>query len=114
MNILQTFEAEQIARLTEARAVPDFQPGDTLREFYWRNQRHFWWTFATYLVAVMLKRGLIAPDLVSWASSSWENLGFCLAAVWLGMTRRVWAHGLVLALWYWAVLSQWFGATLTR
>ncbi len=31
MNILQKFEAEQIARLTEARAVPAFQPGDTLR-----------------------------------------------------------------------------------
>lgn len=31
MNIIQTFEAEQIARLTEARAVPQFQPGDTLR-----------------------------------------------------------------------------------
>ncbi len=31
MNIIQTFEAEQIARLTEARAVPKFQPGDTLR-----------------------------------------------------------------------------------
>ena len=31
MNIIQTFEAEQIARLTEARAVPEFQPGDTLR-----------------------------------------------------------------------------------
>ena len=31
MNIIQKFEAEQIARLTEARAVPNFQPGDTLR-----------------------------------------------------------------------------------
>ncbi len=31
MNIIQRFEAEQIARLTEARAVPKFQPGDTLR-----------------------------------------------------------------------------------
>ena len=31
MNILQTFEAEQIARLTASRAVPEFQPGDTLR-----------------------------------------------------------------------------------
>jgi len=31
MNILQKFEAEQIARLTEARPVPEFQPGDTLR-----------------------------------------------------------------------------------
>ena len=31
MNLLQKFEAEQIARLTEARAVPEFQPGDTLR-----------------------------------------------------------------------------------
>ena len=31
MNIIQKFEAEQIARLTEARAVPQFQPGDTLR-----------------------------------------------------------------------------------
>src|SRR5579872_2545560 len=31
MNIIQTFEAEQIARLTSARAIPDFSPGDTLR-----------------------------------------------------------------------------------
>ena len=31
MNIIQRFEAEQIARLTAARAVPDFAPGDTLR-----------------------------------------------------------------------------------
>ncbi len=31
MNIIQQFEAEQMARLTEARAVPDFAPGDTVR-----------------------------------------------------------------------------------
>jgi len=31
MNILQQFEAAQIARLTADRAVPDFRPGDTLR-----------------------------------------------------------------------------------
>ena len=31
MNIIQQFEAEQIARLTAARAVPEFQPGDSLR-----------------------------------------------------------------------------------
>ena len=31
MNILQQFEAAQIARLTSDRAVPDFRPGDTLR-----------------------------------------------------------------------------------
>jgi large subunit ribosomal protein L19 len=31
MNIIQTYEAEQIARLTEARKVPVFAPGDTLR-----------------------------------------------------------------------------------
>ena len=31
MNIIQQFEAEQIARLTAARAVPEFQPGDNLR-----------------------------------------------------------------------------------
>jgi len=31
MNILQTFEAEQIARLTTDRPVPAFSPGDTLR-----------------------------------------------------------------------------------
>ena len=30
-NILQTLEAEEKARLVEARAIPDFQPGDTLR-----------------------------------------------------------------------------------
>jgi large subunit ribosomal protein L19 len=31
MNIIQTFEAEQVARLTAERAVPQFRPGDTLR-----------------------------------------------------------------------------------
>jgi ribosomal protein L19 len=31
MNIIQQYEAEQIARLTIARAVPEFIPGDTLR-----------------------------------------------------------------------------------
>jgi len=31
MNIIQQFEAEQMARLSAMRAVPDFIPGDTLR-----------------------------------------------------------------------------------
>ena len=31
MNILQTIEAEEKARLIETRKIPDFQPGDTLR-----------------------------------------------------------------------------------
>jgi large subunit ribosomal protein L19 len=31
MNIIQTFEAEQIAKLTAARPVPKFQAGDTLK-----------------------------------------------------------------------------------
>ena len=31
MNIIQRYEAEQIARLTQGRAVPDFAPGDTVR-----------------------------------------------------------------------------------
>jgi large subunit ribosomal protein L19 len=31
MNIIQRYEAEQIARLTQSRAVPDFAPGDTVR-----------------------------------------------------------------------------------
>ena len=31
MNLIQTIEAEQIARLKEARAVPEFRAGDTLR-----------------------------------------------------------------------------------
>ncbi len=31
MNIIQQFEAEQIARLTAGRSIPDFRPGDTLR-----------------------------------------------------------------------------------
>ena len=30
-NILQTLEAEEKARLVEQRAIPEFQPGDTLR-----------------------------------------------------------------------------------
>ncbi len=31
MNIIQAYEADQIARLTAARAVPVFAPGDTVR-----------------------------------------------------------------------------------
>ncbi len=31
MNIIETLEREQIARLTEERSVPEFRPGDTLR-----------------------------------------------------------------------------------
>ncbi len=31
MNIIQLFEAEQIAKLTASRPVPVFQPGDTLK-----------------------------------------------------------------------------------
>ncbi|EFH09699.1 50S ribosomal protein L19 [Pseudoroseomonas cervicalis] len=31
MNLLQQFDAEQLARLAEARAVPEFSAGDTVR-----------------------------------------------------------------------------------
>ncbi len=31
MNLIETIEREQIAQLTEARAIPEFRPGDTLR-----------------------------------------------------------------------------------
>ena len=31
MNLIQQYESEQIARLTQLRAVPEFAPGDTLR-----------------------------------------------------------------------------------
>jgi large subunit ribosomal protein L19 len=31
MNIIQTYEAEQVARLTAERAVPEFAAGDTVR-----------------------------------------------------------------------------------
>ena len=31
MNLLQQFEADQVAKLTTDRAVPEFAPGDTLR-----------------------------------------------------------------------------------
>jgi large subunit ribosomal protein L19 len=31
MNIIQQFEAEQVAKLSAARPVPEFRPGDTLR-----------------------------------------------------------------------------------
>ncbi len=31
MNIIQQYEAEQVARLSAARAVPEFGPGDTVR-----------------------------------------------------------------------------------
>ena len=31
MNIIQQIEAENIAKLTAARAIPEFRPGDTLK-----------------------------------------------------------------------------------
>ena len=31
MNLIQQFEAEQIAKLTATRAIPVFRPGDTLK-----------------------------------------------------------------------------------
>lgn len=31
MNLIEQIEAEEIARLTEGKPVPDFRPGDTLR-----------------------------------------------------------------------------------
>ena len=31
MNLIQQLEAEQVAALSEARAIPDFRPGDTIR-----------------------------------------------------------------------------------
>ena len=31
MNLIQQLEAEQIQRYSEARAIPEFRPGDTLR-----------------------------------------------------------------------------------
>ena len=31
MNLLEQFEADQLARLTAARTTPDFAPGDTVR-----------------------------------------------------------------------------------
>ncbi len=34
MNIIETLEREQIARLTESRDIPDFRPGDTVRVNY--------------------------------------------------------------------------------
>jgi large subunit ribosomal protein L19 len=31
MNLIQTLEAEQIARFNETKKIPEFRPGDTLR-----------------------------------------------------------------------------------
>ena len=31
MNLIQTLEAEQIAKFKESKSIPDFRPGDTLR-----------------------------------------------------------------------------------
>jgi large subunit ribosomal protein L19 len=31
MNVIEELEKNQIAKLTEKRAIPDFGPGDTLR-----------------------------------------------------------------------------------
>ncbi len=34
MNIIEALEQEQIARLTDGKAIPDFRPGDTVRVNY--------------------------------------------------------------------------------
>jgi large subunit ribosomal protein L19 len=34
MNIIETLEREEIARLTGSREIPDFRPGDTVRVSY--------------------------------------------------------------------------------
>ncbi len=31
MNVLQKFEASQVAKLTEGKAIPEFAPGDTVK-----------------------------------------------------------------------------------
>ncbi|MES2755353.1 MAG: 50S ribosomal protein L19 [Pseudomonadota bacterium] len=31
MNLIQTIEAENIAKITENKSIPDFRPGDTLK-----------------------------------------------------------------------------------
>ncbi|UYY58755.1 50S ribosomal protein L19 [Sphingomonas sp. S2-65] len=31
MNVIQTLEAEQIAKYTEAKKIPEFRPGDTVK-----------------------------------------------------------------------------------
>ena len=31
MNIIETLEREELARVTEGKKIPDFQPGDTLK-----------------------------------------------------------------------------------
>jgi len=31
MNVIQTLEAEQIAKFNESKKIPDFRPGDTVR-----------------------------------------------------------------------------------
>lgn len=31
MNLIQQIEAEQVAKMTEGRTIPDFRPGDTLK-----------------------------------------------------------------------------------
>ena len=31
MNLIQTLEAEQIAKIKESKTIPDFRPGDTLK-----------------------------------------------------------------------------------
>ncbi|TPG43058.1 50S ribosomal protein L19 [Sphingomonas koreensis] len=31
MNLIQTLEAEQIAKFTDAKAIPEFRPGDTVK-----------------------------------------------------------------------------------
>ena len=31
MNVIQTLEAEQIAKFNETKKIPEFRPGDTLR-----------------------------------------------------------------------------------
>jgi ribosomal protein L19 len=39
MNVIQTLEAEQIAKFNETKKIPEFRPGDTPRRREGRRRR---------------------------------------------------------------------------
>jgi hypothetical protein len=80
MNIIQLYEAEQIARLTASRGVPDFVPGDTVRVAVKVVEGERTRTQAFEGVCIKRDNGLQASFTVRKISYRGVSGGPCLAA----------------------------------
>lgn len=84
-------------------ALPD-EVGDEifLADYYWDNQRRFWGLFATYTIWVTIVvgvrgslAGVVWPSLIG---SALPNLVLAALMIILAVTRRKWAHLLIITL----------------